>query len=151
MSQPRWFARLAGLPLLLLLPFAAEAVPQFTVYVTTEVEDQQPVRKDDVQFFDCSDRIYVVVEASGLTPGKHQMTVRWINPAEAQQERTDYAFTSGSHARIWAWLQLSGPTGSVLGRLFDSSFGMEEFIGEWTARTYIDDDSVAASQFNILC
>lgn len=135
----------------LLLPIAATSAPQFVTYITTIVEDGEPVRGDRIEPFDCSDRIYVVIEASGLSADEHEMTVRWINPVGEQQERTDYTFLSGSHARIWAWLELNGGTGSAIGRMFDASFGMEDFIGEWEARAYIDGEPVAAPQFNVLC
>ncbi len=152
-KQPCLHAYLSGV-FLLILPITVTSAPQFTAYVTAKVEDGQPVRRNGLEFFDCSDRIYVVVEASGLSAEEHEMTVRWINPVGEQEERTDYTFLSGSHEPIepiWAWLQLDGGPGSAIGRMFDSSFGMEDFIGEWEARIYIDGEPMAAPRFNVLC
>ena len=101
--------------------------------------------------FDCSDRIYTVVEAQGLALGKHELKVSWVDPAGIQKELTRYEFDAYPFTRIWAWLQLNPPTGAIIGQVFDPSFGMEEFIGQWTAKVSIDDKLVKQHEFEVLC
>ena len=129
--------------------YAAEE-PQYNIILTSKVEDNQPTQQAS-DIFDCTDRIYLVVEALGLTLEKHDLTVSWLNPLGKQQEKTDYKFDAQPFTRVWAWLQLSGPPGAVIGQVFDPSFGMEDFIGEWRAKVAIDRKSVETLKFNVLC
>ena len=124
--------------------------PQYRIFLTNKVEDKQPTQQAS-EVFDCTDRIYLVVEALGLSQTKHGLTVGWFNPLGDQQEKTDYDFEAQPFTRVWAWLQLSGPPGAVIGQVFDPSFGMEDFIGEWKAKVAIDRKSVETLTFNVLC
>lgn len=131
----------------------AEENPQYKIYLTKRVEeDNQPAMEDTADtVFDCTDRIYLVVEALGLATKKYDLTVKWLNPTGAQQEKTDYAFDAMPFTRIWAWLQLSGPPGAVIGQVFDPTFGMDEFIGEWTAEVSVDRKRVRKANFTVVC
>ncbi len=130
--------------------FSADESVSFRTYLTNEVINDQP-GQSTVTEFGCTDRIYLVVEAAGLSEQKHELTVKWFNPVDDQQELTNYGFDAFSYTRVWAWLQLSGPPGAVLGQMFDPSFGMEEFIGEWHAKVLIDKSEISNLGFNVLC
>ncbi len=138
--------------LLATLPAKAAADVRYEIYLTNHVISTQPTSTAVTQF-DCSDRIFVVVEATGLAQAEHELTVEWINPADERLELTNFDFHAhpSTPSRVWAWLQLHGPTGAVIGQIFDPSFGMEDFIGEWHARVLIDQEQIGAPVFNVLC
>ena len=127
-----------------------QQTPEYQIYFTNEVINNQPSSVASTEF-DCSDRIHVVVTATGLSNDSHQLKVRWLDPANEQKELTRFAFNGLPRTQIWAWLQLHGPTGAIIGQMFDPSFGMEEFIGEWYAEVYIDGKVVAKQPFKVLC
>ena len=141
---------------LTMLPFAVAGTvsdldkAQFDVYFTRELDGQQPAHQASDQF-DCSDRIYTVVEARGLDAGNHKLEVRWTDPGGRQREHTRYQFNSTTFTRVWAWLQLNGPTAAFIGQVFDPSFGMDEFIGKWQIEVSIDDEKISISEFDVLC
>ncbi len=124
---------------------------EYQAYLTADTNSNVPAH-DGNDDFSCSDKIYAVIEASNLTGKMHVLEVRWIGPSGNIQERTHYEFAfHGDNTRIWAWLSLYGPTGAVIGRLFDPSFGMGEFIGEWEAEILVDKKQIASLPFHILC
>lgn len=131
------------------LPVNASDV-SYKVYVTNQVIADQPTNKP-VSNFDCADRIYLVIEATGLSQGKHELEVKWFNPVGEQQEITRYEFDGYPFSRVWAWLQLNGPPGAVIGQVFDPSFGMENFIGEWRAEAAVSKNKMDITKFNVLC
>ena len=122
----------------------------YDIYLTAKEENNQPseIRQDE---FDCTDRIFVVIIVAGLSKEKHELKVRWLDPAGNQKELTRYNFEGRAITKIWAWLQLNGPTGAIIGQMFDPSFGMEEFIGDWHAEVYIDNKKVSLKPFRVLC
>ena len=124
--------------------------PQFKTYVTRQVIDNEPSMEADT-IFDCSDRIYVVLEALQLPIKKSDLMVRWFNPTGDQQERTDFQFMAQPFTRVWAWLQLNGPPGAVIGQVFDPSFGMEDFIGDWEAQVFLDKEIIDKISFQVVC
>jgi hypothetical protein len=126
--------------------------PGYKIYLTNKVENDQPGMDDQSNpVFDCTDRIYLVVEALNLSQEKHKLSVKWLNPVGKQQEKTDYEFDAVPFTRIWAWLQLNGPPGAVIGQVFDPTFGMEEFIGEWSAHVAVDQKTVEKLNFVVVC
>lgn len=129
-----------------------KTTPQYKIYLTNKVVNDQPRMEDQASTaFDCTDRIYIVVEALGLESQKYDLTVSWVNPVGDQQEKTDYRFKAQPFTRVWAWLQLSGPPGAVIGQVFDPTFGMEDFIGDWSAKVSIDGKSVEKVPFTVVC
>ncbi len=137
----------------LLYSFSAHAAEpvSYNIFTTNETVNSQPAHSNITEY-NCSDRIYLVVEAIGLTEGLHKLVVKWINPVNEQQELTNFTFNANpSYTRIWAWLQLHGPTGAVLGQMFDPSFGMEDFIGGWHTEVYIDNKKIFDLPFNVIC
>ena len=128
----------------------SQAEPNYSIYLTNKTKNDQPVL-DKVTVFDCSDRVYVVVEVFNLSTEMHKLEVNWINPQGERQERTRFEFKGGAFSRSWAWLQLHGSTGAAIGQIFDPSFGMENFIGNWTAEVLINKKPIQKVQFQVLC
>lgn len=122
----------------------------YNIFLTNQEKEDQPLDQPMTQF-DCSDRIFVVVTVAGLKQESHELKIRWLDPLGAQRELTRYNFQGLPITKIWAWLQLHGPTGAIVGQMFDPSFGMEEFIGEWKAEVFIDGEKVSVQQFQVLC
>lgn len=139
----------------LILPFgwasshAADEV-SYKSYLTNQVTNNQPILTGNTEF-DCSDQIFLVVEVAGLPRVQHNLKVKWMNPLNKQQELTDYDFEALPFTRVWAWIQLHGPTGAVIGQVFDPSSGMEDFIGTWHAKVSINKDKIADLEFHVLC
>ena len=129
--------------------YAAEPAT-YRTYLTNKTINSQPDHLP-VTEFSCSDRIYLVVESTGLSKEMHVLVVKWINPDHEQQELTRYKFKGIPFSRNWAWLQLNGPTGAVLGQVFDPSFGMENFIGTWQAEVSMDNETVQNLEFFVIC
>ncbi len=127
-----------------------QQVPGYNIYLTNKFIDGKPDNQPMTRF-DCSDRIYLVVTVVGLSEESHELKVRWLDPRENQKELTRYNFTAVTITQIWAWLQLHGPSGAIIGQMFDPSFGMEQFIGEWKAEVMVDGERVATPVFQVLC
>ncbi len=141
------------IPCLLLLSGVsfAEDTPTFNNYLTYKVANNQPYN-DPQTVFDCTNRIYAVIEASGLPYQPTDLTIKWLNPLGDQEERTDYTFhPTSDFSRVWAWLQLGGPTGATFFQAFDPAFGMESFIGEWQAKILINNKKIETIKFQIVC
>lgn len=136
--------------LLFSCPSHADQTVGYNIFLTNQENNNQPLDEPMTQF-DCSDRIFLVVIVAGLKQENHELKVRWLGPAGDLRELTRYEFRALPVSKIWAWLQLHGPTGAIVGQMFDPSFGMEEFIGEWSAEVYIDGEQVSLQQFQVLC
>ncbi|MEM7563074.1 MAG: hypothetical protein AAF353_08510 [Pseudomonadota bacterium] len=124
--------------------------PKFEVYTTNLQVNGQP-DYGAITRFDCSDRIYLVLEAQYLPRKKHSLEVDWIGPDGENRERTRYEFNGYAFTRTWAWLQMNGPNGAAIGQIFDPSFGMDSFIGSWRANVKVNGKKVAAHAFDVLC
>jgi len=122
----------------------------YNIFLTNKTENNRPL-DEPMNQFDCSDRIHVVILAAGLTRDQHELKVRWLDPVGNQKEVTRYKFDGLPITKIWAWLQLDGGTAAIVGQMFDPSFGMEEFIGEWRSEIFIDDKKVSEKKFQVLC
>jgi len=144
-KKAAWYALL-----LFSCPVNAQQNVGYDSFLTNQVENNQPLEQR-MDKFDCSDRIYLVLIVAGLSRESHELKVRWLDPHGTQQELTRYDFDGQRANKIWAWLQLNGPTGAIIGQMFDPSFGMEEFIGDWHAEVFIDGDKVASEPFKVLC
>lgn len=102
--------------------------------------------------FDCSDKIYTVVELGKFPKGKHQVSVRWIDPHDETRENTRYQFhVHGEQTRIWAWLSLSRGVGAGMLQWIDPSAGLEDFIGPWTVHVMIDGKRLGGGKFEVSC
>lgn len=155
-SVPGFRAGLAlCLALLLGAPPSAGTRPRFEVAVTDQAEQGVPVIGTAPRAsMDCYARIYVVVTAYGLPLGRHVLQVIWIDPQGTHRERTRYVFfASGKRDRVWAWLKLQRPPAGIMDRIFlgNRASGMEQYIGEWTARVRIDRRTIARPRFRVIC
>lgn len=105
--------------------------------------------------FDCSDKIYIVIEAVHLKPGDRHIEVLWYRPDGRRQEDTNFTVRpkSGVKDRFWAWLALHRPADGVVVRVLlqDRSFGMEDFVGRWTAKVYINGNLLGKETFKLYC
>ena len=124
--------------------------PGYIVHLTNKFEAGKPDTEPMMQF-DCSDRIHLVITAAGLSKEKHELKALWFDPTGERKEMTRYKFDAMPITQVWAWLQLHGPTGAIVGQMFDPSFGMEEFIGEWRVDVLIDGTRIAEQKFRVLC
>jgi len=152
--------RRASLLLLGLIPgllgynVAAKGKQTFEAYLTAEAKNNTPglTRQDQ---FECADKIYVVIDA--VAPGEkksieHLLVVNWFNPGDRLEQKTRFTFSSyGKGRQVWAWLKLSGSTGSSIGQIFDPSYGMDKFIGKWRVKIVIDNKKLATLPFDVLC
>ena len=127
------------------------AAPSYTAYLTGDAFEDVP-NASEQDSFDCSQKVYLVVEMSGLEGDEHLLQVKWFDPRNKLEENTRYNFHYiGDGTRIWAWLRLSGPPGAAIGRVFDPSFGMGSFIGKWRAEVSVDDKHISTLKFEVLC
>lgn len=133
---------------------AAETYPTFEVYLTTGGEQNRP-RPSPQNQFECAEKIYAVVKVTASASqkkSKHLLIVNWLNPGDRLEQKTRYPFHSyGKGTQVWAWLKLSGSTGSSIGQIFDPAYGMDKFIGQWRAEFIIDDKKIATLPFDVLC
>ena len=133
---------------------AEDAYPTFEVYLTGEGEHNRPGPNPQHEF-ECADKIYAVVKVSAPVrqkKSKHLLIVNWLNPGDRLEQKTRYPFHSyGKGTQVWAWLKLSGSTGSSIGQIFDPAYGMDKFIGQWRAEFIIDDKKIATIPFDVLC
>jgi len=133
---------------------AAEVKPTFEVYLTAEANNNRPGPTPQNQF-ECADKIYAVVKVTAPEHQKtteHLLIVNWLNPGNRLEQKTRYTFKSyGKGTQVWAWLKLSGSTGSSIGQIFDPSYGMDKFIGKWRVEFIIDDKKIDTLPFEVLC
>jgi hypothetical protein len=104
------------------------------------------------QNFDCSDKIYTVVELQNYASGKHQLSIKWIDPAGDLREHTQYPFyVVKQDTRLWAWLNLYRATGAGMLQWIDPAAGLEEFIGSWTIEIRVDNKRLSKQKFEVIC
>lgn len=139
--------------LILALAFSESAVSSshHSVYLTAAESDGIPVAQPATEF-SCSDKIFAVIELSGLSREKHKLDAVWRDPHGKDREFTEYEFqTHAEQERIWVWLKLHRPAEAALVSFLNPSAGMDEFIGQWELRLAIDNKPLETKNFNILC
>lgn len=121
------------------------------LYFALEGESAQPETKQRTHF-ECSDKIFVVLELENTPLGKQNLSFRWNDPKDEEKERVDYPFTvTEKTTRLWAWLNLIRSRGAGMITWINPAAGLEEFIGPWTVDAYVDDKKVATSSFSVDC
>ena len=121
------------------------------VYVTLANDLNIPLEEAKIDF-DCSDKIYAVVELNNYPKGRHELSVLWIDPAGTSRENTQYPFhVNEASTKLWAWLSLSRATGAGMLQWLDPAAGLEEFIGLWTIEVRIDNRKIASQPFEVSC
>lgn len=137
--------------IILFLPLKAGAV-EISWFVTNNTdENDKPIATSDV-FFSCSDKIYTMATLRNLEKGWNVITFDWSDPAGKQREHAPHRFYhSGHRQQIWAWLTLHPPPRTLALRLFNPSYGMQEFIGIWNVEVSINGIKFGKKQFEVLC
>ena len=124
---------------------------QHSIYFSLADKFGAPTKERFTQF-DCSDKIFTVVELNEFAKGKHQVAVRWIDPHDTTRENTRYPFNvHHQETRIWAWLSLSRGVGAGMMQWIDPSAGMEDFIGPWTVEVLVDGKKIGGGNFEVSC
>ena len=132
------------------LPASAPKAAQ-QVYFTLADQHGFP-KAESLTNFDCSDKIYIVVELSDYPPGRHELSIRWIDPADTLREQTQYPFhVREPTTRLWAWLSLGRAQGAGMLQWLNPAAGLVEFIGPWTTEVRIDNRKIAGPEFIVTC
>jgi len=124
-----------------------------SVYLTAEHRNGIPQRVP-AHSFGCGGRVFAVVDAHGLADGAHRLKVAWIDPRGKRRERSRVDFDTRSGSGVaWSWLRLRPPKDSAVARhLFgDATAGYTEFVGDWSARVYLDGSLIGKERFRIAC
>jgi hypothetical protein len=121
------------------------------VYLTAKEKNGIPDTTSQTEF-KCSDKIYAVLEISGLSKTKHELEAVWTDPKGEKRERTNVPlFVSMDKTRSWVWLRLHQAAGAAVMTAFDPAYSMDKFIGKWTISIYIDKKLVDKKPFSVLC
>ncbi len=121
------------------------------VYTTVLSEHGLPLTTEQLEF-DCSDKIYSVVELRNYKKGRHELSVRWIDPNDTTRENTQYPFhVLQEDVKLWAWLSLSRARGAGMLQWLNPAAGLEEFIGPWKIEVRIDGNKIATKSFEVSC
>lgn len=125
--------------------------PQSTVYYALADEFNAPL-KEAITDFDCTDKIFTVIELNDYPKGKYQLSVRWLDPTDGQREHTKYEFhINQKEVRLWAWLSLSRAQGAGMLTWINPAAGLEEFVGPWTVEVRVDDKKISDGTFEVSC
>ncbi len=120
-------------------------------YLALADEHERPLSFEK-NAFDCSEKIYAVTELTHFPKGKHEFSVRWIDPANTTREHTRYPFhIHNTETRLWSWLTLKRGTGAGMLQWIDPSAGLEDFIGPWTVKVSIDGKEIAKLTMEVNC
>ena len=140
-----------GLIFTVSLSNTAHSEAPHNVYLTATESDGIPVQQPATEF-SCSDKIFAVIELSGLSKQKHKLDAIWRDPQGKDREFTEYEFQAhDDNERIWVWLKLHRPAEAALVSFINPSAGMDEFIGQWELRLAIDNKPFETKSFNVLC
>ena len=121
------------------------------VYFTLGDQHEFPLTVQK-QSFDCSDKIFTVVELSDLPKATYHLAIVWSDPSDIERERTEYPFTvSAEKTRLWSWLSLSRAQGAAMIQWINPAAGLEEFVGPWTVEVRIDNRQIATKNFEVIC
>ena len=130
---------------------AAFSDANHNIYLTAAEVDEIPQAEPATEF-SCSDKIYAVLELTGLSKEKHQLDALWRDPQGKDREHTEYEFhVQSKMERIWVWLKLHRPSEAALVSFMNPSAGMDEFIGTWELRLAIDCETIEIKSFSVLC
>jgi len=128
-----------------------DITPEHSIYLALGNEHDVP-RSESQEVFDCTDKVFSVVELKDFPAGKHQLSVRWFDPSDTVREHTRYDFNvRNPTTRLWAWLSLSRGFGGGMLQFINPAAGLEDFIGIWKIDVKIDGESVGAGSFEVSC
>ncbi len=121
------------------------------IYFTLGDQHDFPSKKER-KYFDCTDKIFTVVELSNLPKTDYDLAIVWRDPSNTERERTEYPFkVSQDETRIWSWLSLSASKGASMIQWINPAAGLEEFIGPWSVEVRINNKKIATKQFEVVC
>ena len=123
--------------------FAVQRAPE--VFLSADEEGKKPL-----EVFDCHDRVFIHAVFSDLKNMPHEASIVWINPKGSRQNYASHRFSEANY-RVWFWLKLKPAFGGKLLKSFAPSFGMEDFIGAWNTRLYLDGKLVSTKLFYVAC
>ena len=126
------------------------AATSLDAFVTSSIENGVPVSSLNSEF-NCTDKIFAVIDIQGLRNGEHTLNVDWIDPSGKRREQTTYSFHRAGSIRITVWLKLHPPRGATLLSAFNPALGMSDFIGRWEIRMRVDQSALAQKWFSVLC
>lgn len=124
------------------------------IYFTSKTNRAGAPGTKESNTFDCSQKVYVVVVAGHIKPGIRHVVVYWYNPLGRRQEDTEFDVNAtGRKDRFWAWLILHRSPDNMMDRVLlqDRGAGMEDFIGKWTVKIYVDGKLLGTGTFKIYC
>lgn len=134
--------------------------------INTAVENQQPEQlvylalsdefgvpqHEPLEIFNCTDKVYSVVELHDYPRDRYQLSVRWFDPAGTVREHTRYDFTVREPStRLWAWLSLSRGFGGGMLQFINPAAGLEDFIGIWKIEVNINGKNIGDGSFEVSC
>ena len=80
------------------------------------------------------------------------MEFEWIDPGGRLREHVVLTPTPrGERPRYWSWLKLYRPFGGGVMSMFEPSFGMREFLGEWKVVVSLDHRKLLTLPFTVIC
>lgn len=121
------------------------------IYLSLAQDHDIPSTQNE-DIFDCSDKIFAVVELNSYPIGKYNLAVIWTDPSQTVRERTKYDFhVRGENTRLWAWLSLTRGFGGGMLQWVNPAAGLEEFIGPWTIDININGKKIGQKSFEVSC
>lgn len=110
---------------------------------------------NDISFLDPKktvspyDKIFVKIDCSQIPVGSYTIQVNWIknNYGIIRTNRQDFVIDVPSDRMIYFWIKLHKK--GMLSSGFSGNDYNEEFYGDWTVETYIDDEAVSSNTFLI--
>lgn len=95
------------------------------------------------------EKIYLIIECTGLQPGDYTMRANWThrNRGIIRSDKHSFLAEEGRSQGVFFWFKLSkkGPVSSMLS---NQDFHEENF-GEWVVETYLNDELILSNDFTI--
>jgi len=115
------------------------------VFMSSDIKGEE--RADS---FDCHDDIYIHAVFFNLEDNDHEASVEWINPKGLRQSNYSHRFKEVNY-HAWFNLKLDPAFGGRFLKTLDPSAGMDEFIGRWSVRFYLDGKLIVDKMFYVAC
>lgn len=95
------------------------------------------------------EKIYLIIECTGLEPGEYTMHANWThrNRGIIRSDKHSFSAEEGRKQGVFFWFKLSrkGPVASMLS---NQDFHEENF-GAWVVETYLNDELILSNEFTI--
>lgn len=109
----------------------------------------KPAFEERVSDFSPYEKIYLIIECTGLEPGDYTMHANWVHQKRGVIRSDKQSFTAKEDSKhgIFFWMKLSkkGPMASMLS---NQDFHEENF-GAWVVETYLNDQLILSNEFTI--